>query len=218
MWEEHKHCAKSPQTSKWEKNWRFVRESLMLEKRVSRNMVSIVNSFCSLKEFCLLLTVFLDEQYHICAEPHHSSELEKHCSYCKRRINFTIKRVLHLVKHGELCLFLKGTLPVSVFMGEDQQLWTKTSAYNKWEKNGRFIRESLMLETRGSSEIFIIVNSVFSLKEYCLPLSVFWDEQHHFCAESPNSRELEKHCSSCQRRINFTSKRVLHLVTHGELC
>jgi hypothetical protein len=31
-------------------------------------MVSIVNSVCFLKEFCLLLTAFLDEQHHFCAE------------------------------------------------------------------------------------------------------------------------------------------------------
>jgi hypothetical protein len=66
MGEGHQLCAKSPHTSKWEKNCRFVRETLMLEKRGSRNMVSTVNSFCSLKEFFLLLTVFLDEQHHLC--------------------------------------------------------------------------------------------------------------------------------------------------------
>jgi hypothetical protein len=103
MGEEHKLFAKSTHRNKWEKNCRFVSESLMLEKRGSSNMVSIVKSFCSLKEFCLLLTDFLDEQHHFCAESPHSSEREKHCRSCKRRINFTSKRVLHLVKHGELC-------------------------------------------------------------------------------------------------------------------
>jgi hypothetical protein len=81
----------------------FVRESLMLENRGSRNMVSTVNSFCSLKEFCLLLTVFLHKQHHLCDESPHSSEWEKHCSTCKRRINFASKSVLHLAKHGKLC-------------------------------------------------------------------------------------------------------------------
>jgi hypothetical protein len=61
--EEHKLCAKSLHASKWEKNWKFVRESLMWEKRGSSNIVSIVNLLCSLKEFCLLLNVFLDEQH-----------------------------------------------------------------------------------------------------------------------------------------------------------
>jgi hypothetical protein len=103
MGEDLQLCAKSPPTGKWEKDSRFVRESLMLDKRGSSNLVSIVNSFCSLKEFCLLLTVFLDEKHHLCAESPHSSEREKHCSSCKRRINVTSKRVLHFVKHGELC-------------------------------------------------------------------------------------------------------------------
>jgi hypothetical protein len=55
----------------------------MLENRGSSNMGSIVNAFCSLKEFCLLLTVFLDKQHHLCAESPHSSELDKHCRSCK---------------------------------------------------------------------------------------------------------------------------------------
>jgi hypothetical protein len=79
-------------------------------------------------------------------------------------------------------------------------------------KTAAFVRESLMLETRGSSKLVNIVNSVCSFKEYCLPLSVFLDQQHHLSAESPHSSEREKHCSSCK------SKRVLHLVKHGELC
>jgi hypothetical protein len=59
--------------------------------------------------------------------------------------------------------------------------------------NGRktavVVRESLMLETRGSSNLVNIVNPVYSLKEYCPPLSVFLDEQHHLCALSPVSSE-----------------------------
>jgi hypothetical protein len=88
--------------------------------------------------------------------------------------------------------------------------------------NGRktavFERDSLMLETRRSSHLVNIVNSVCYLREYCLPLSVFLDEQHHLCVESPHSSEWDKHCSSCKRKINFTNNRVLHLVKHGELC
>jgi hypothetical protein len=63
----------------------------------------------------------------------------------------------------------------------------------------------------------IMVNSVCSLKEYCLPLSVLLDQQYHLSAESPHSSEWEKHFSSCKRSINVTSKRALHLVKHGEL-
>jgi hypothetical protein len=74
-----------------------------------------------------------------------------------------------------------------------------------------------MLETRGSRNLFNIVNSVHSLKESGPSLSVFLDEQHHLCAESPLSSEWEKHCSSCKRSINVTSKRVLYFVKHGQL-
>jgi hypothetical protein len=47
-----------------------------VRERGSSNLVSIVNSFCSLKEFCLLLTVSLDEQHNLCAESPLSSERE----------------------------------------------------------------------------------------------------------------------------------------------
>jgi hypothetical protein len=102
MGEDLQHCAKSPHTSKWEKNCRFLRESLMLGKRGSSNMVNILNSVCSSRDYCITLSVFLDEQHHLSAESPHSSEWEKHCSSCKRSINVSSKRALHLVKHGEL--------------------------------------------------------------------------------------------------------------------
>jgi hypothetical protein len=74
----------------------------MLEVRGSRKSVTMVNSVCSLKEYCIHLCVFLDELYHLCVESPHSSDREKQCSSCKRNINIKSKRVLHLVKHGEL--------------------------------------------------------------------------------------------------------------------
>jgi hypothetical protein len=74
----------------------------MFEKRGSSNMVSIVNSFCLLSKFFLRLTVFQDEQHHLCAESPLSSEREKHCTSCKRTMNVTSTRALNLVKHGEL--------------------------------------------------------------------------------------------------------------------
>jgi hypothetical protein len=74
-----------------------------------------------------------------------------------------------------------------------------------------------MSETRGSSNMVNIVNSVCSLKEYCVTLSVFRDDQPDLSAESPHSCERKKHFSSCKRSISVTSKRALHLVKHGEL-
>jgi hypothetical protein len=71
--------------------------------------------------------------------------------------------------------------------------------------NGRktvaFLRDSLMLETRGSSNLVNIVNSVCSLKEYCITLSVFLDEQHHLSAETPLSSERENYCSSVREAL-----------------
>jgi hypothetical protein len=71
--------------------------------------------------------------------------------------------------------------------------------------NGRktavFERDSLMLETRSSSNMVSMVNSVCYLKEYCLPLTVFLDEQHHLSAESPLSSEWEKYCSSVREAL-----------------
>jgi hypothetical protein len=102
-------------------------------------------------------------------------------------------------------------------MGEEHKLCAKSPPKSKCEKSAAFVRESFMLETRGSSNLVNILNSVCSLKEYWIPLSAFLEEQHHLCAESPLSSEREEHCSSCKRSINVTSKRALHLVKHGEL-
>jgi hypothetical protein len=102
-------------------------------------------------------------------------------------------------------------------MVEDRQPCAKSLHTSKREKSCSFVRESFMLKTRESSNLFNIVNSVCSLKEYCVTLSVFLDDQPHLSAESPHSCEREKHFSSYKRSINFTSRRVLHLVKHGEL-
>jgi hypothetical protein len=83
-------------------------------------------------------------------------------------------------------IFWKERCPsVRVFMGEDRQLCAKLLHTSKCEKNCRFVRESFMLETRGSSNLVSMVNSVCSLKEYWIPLSVFMDEQHHLCVNHP---------------------------------
>jgi hypothetical protein len=63
-----------------------------------------------------------------------------------------------------------------------------------------------MLETRGSSNIVSIVNSVCSIKEYCLPPSVFLDQQHHLAAESPHSSERENHCSFVREALMLQAR------------
>jgi hypothetical protein len=74
-----------------------------------------------------------------------------------------------------------------------------------------------MFKTRGSSNSFNIVSSVCSLTEYCLPLSVFLDQQYNLSVASPHSGEWEKHCTSSKRSTNVTRKREFQLVKHGEL-
>jgi hypothetical protein len=219
MGEEQKLCAKSLHTSKWQKNCRFVRESFMLETRGSSNMVSMVNSVCSLKEYWIPLSVFLDDQHHLCVNHpiqvngRSTASLVREGLVLQARGSCTLLSMLNCVSYWKECC-----LTFSVFMGEEHKLCAKSTHRSKWEKNCRFVRESLMLEKRGSSNMVSIVNSFCSLKEFCLLFTVFLDKQHHFCAESPLSSEWEKHCSSCKRRINFIIKRVLHLVKHAELC
>jgi hypothetical protein len=95
-------------------------------------------------------------------------------------------------------------------MGEEHKLCAKSMHRSEWEKYCRFVRESFMLVTRGSSNMVSMVNSVCNLKEYCLPLSVFLDLQHHLSAESPLSSEgrstaaLIREALMFQARGNFT--------------
>jgi hypothetical protein len=143
MVEDRQLCAKSPHRGKWEKHCRFVRESVMLEKRGSSNMVSVVNSFCSLKEFCLLLTVFLHEQHHLCAESPHSSEWEKHWSSCKRRLTLQARGSCTLLSMVNCVSFWKERcLTFSVFMGDQHKLCANSRHTSDLDKNCSFLRES----------------------------------------------------------------------------
>jgi hypothetical protein len=191
----------------------------MLETGGSSNMVSMVNSVCSLKEYCLDLIVswisnitFL-LNLPIQVKGRSTATLAREALMLQGTGPCTLLTILNWVS------FWKECCPtVSIFIGEDLQLCAKSPHTSKWEKNCKFVIESLMLDKRGSSNLVSIVNSFCSLKEFCLLLNVSLDEQHNLCAESPHSSEREKHCSSCKRRINMTSKTVLHLVKHGELC
>jgi hypothetical protein len=191
----------------------------MLETRRSSNLVHIVNSVCYLKEYCLPLSVFLDEQHHLCVESPHSSEREKHCSSCREGLILQARGSCTFLSNVNSVSFWKERcLTFRVFMCEEHKRCAKSPHTSKWEKNCRFVKESLMLEKRGSSTMVSIVNLFCSWKEFCLLSTVFLDEQYHFCVESPHSSELGKPCSTCKRTINFTSKSVLHLAKHAELC
>jgi hypothetical protein len=103
-----------------------------------------------------------------------------------------------------------NTLSLSVFpRGRNINIVQNHCIQVKGRKSAVVVRESLMLETRGSSNLVNIMNPLCSLKEYCPPLRVFLDEQHHLWAEPHLSIEWGKHCISCKRSINVTCKRVL---------
>jgi hypothetical protein len=149
MGEDLQLCAKSPHTSKWEKNCIFVIESLMIDKRGSSNLVSIVNSFCSLKEFCLLLTVSLDEQLHLCAESPHSSERRRTVALVREGLILQTRRSCTLFSMVNFVSFWKERcLTFSLFIGEKHNLCAKSPHTSEWEKNCSFLRESFYVRNK----------------------------------------------------------------------
>jgi hypothetical protein len=120
--------------------------------------------------------------------------LNHHCQVNRRSTVPLLREGLLLQARGSYTLFSmlncvsfwkECGLAFSVFMGEEQKLCAKSPHTSKWEKNCRFVRESFLLETRGSSNMVSMVNSVCSWKEYWTPLSIFLDEQHHLCVNHP---------------------------------
>jgi hypothetical protein len=79
---------------------KICKKNLHDKTRGSNNMVSIANSVCCLKEFCLLPTISLDEQHHLSAEYPHSSEWEQHCSF--------VREALMLQARGPFTLLCMG--------------------------------------------------------------------------------------------------------------
>jgi hypothetical protein len=65
-----------------------------------------------------------------------------------------------------------------------------------------------MLQEGGSSTLCSVDNWVTCLKECCLPLSVFRDEEWHLRATSPLWREFKKLWGSWKKIIYVRSKRV----------
>jgi hypothetical protein len=141
MGEDLHHCAKSPLTSKWEKNCRFLRESLMLGKRGSSNMVNILNSVCSLRDYCVTLSVFLDEQHHLSAESPHSSEWEKHCSSVREAVVLQARGPFTLLcMVNRVSIRKERFLTVSIFKGEERQLCAKQPLSSEWRNTVAFLR------------------------------------------------------------------------------
>jgi hypothetical protein len=96
------------------------------------------------------------------------------------------KRVKHLVLWRELSYLLKGIMPTTQCShGWGTSPLFKIDPYRGMEKHWTLLRESLMLEARGPSNLFNIVNWVSCGKEYCLPLSVFVGENITFLQYHP---------------------------------
>jgi hypothetical protein len=154
----------------------------MLETRGFRNLVNIVNSVCSLKEYCITLSVFLDEQHQLSAESPHSSEWEKHCSSVREALVLQARgpfTLLCLV--NRVSIWKESFLTVSVFKGEEHQLCAKQLLSKEWRKTVAVLRKQLMLEARWFSSMFRFENWVCRLRQYALPLSVSMGEEHHVC-------------------------------------
>jgi hypothetical protein len=85
-----------------------------------------------------------------------------------------VRQALILKARGSCTLLSMGNwvnfseercLTFRVIMGEEHKLCAKSPPKSKCEKSAAFVRESFMLETRGSSNLVNILNSVCSLKE-----------------------------------------------------
>jgi hypothetical protein len=65
-------------------------------------MLSIVNSFCSLKEYFLPLSVYLDQQHHSLLNLPIQENGRSTAALVIQALMTQSKRALHLVKHVEL--------------------------------------------------------------------------------------------------------------------
>jgi hypothetical protein len=168
----------------------------MLERRGSSNLVNIVNSVCTLKKYCVTLSVFLDEEYHLSAESPHSSEWEKHCSSAREALALQARGPFTLFSMvNRVSIWKVRLLSVSVFKGEAHQLCAKQPLSSEWRKTVAFLRKQLMLEARWFSSMFRFENWVCRLRQYALPLSVSMGEEHHLCAYWEHTSEWDKNCS-----------------------
>jgi hypothetical protein len=74
------------------------------------------------------------------------------------------------------------------FLGWGTSTLYKIAPLKRMEKHCSTSKK-IMLEGRGSSTLFSIVNWVCCLREYSLPLSVFMSELHHLCSKWPHTTE-----------------------------
>jgi hypothetical protein len=134
MGEEHQLCAKYLRWSKRRNTVALVRKSLMLESIGSSTLFNILNWVSCLREYCLPVSVFMGEGYHLCAKSPLSSEWNQHGISCKRTMNVRTRSVKHLVFQWEFSyLFRRNTAYHSVFSWVRNVTFVHSSPF---EENG----------------------------------------------------------------------------------
>jgi hypothetical protein len=104
-------------------------------------MVNILNSVCSLRDYCVTLSVFLDEQHHLSAESPHSSEWEKHCSSVREAVVLQARGPFTLLcMVNRVSIRKERFLTVSIFKGEERQLCAKQPLSSEWRNTVAFLR------------------------------------------------------------------------------
>jgi hypothetical protein len=143
----------------------LVREPLLLEARGSSNLFSIVNSVNILKGFSISLSV-ITVLYHQLLQKEPSIvngsstvALERHTLKLEARRSTTLLNIVTWVGFWkEHCLSL------SVFKGEEHQLWAKEPLSSD-RRNTLILIQYYMLEGRGSSSLLSIMNWVCCIRE-----------------------------------------------------
>jgi hypothetical protein len=113
----------------------------------------------------------------------------------------------------ENCVSLwKVYLLSECFEGVNHSLYGKSPLQMKWRntfnKCVSYKITQSVLESRVSSTFFPYDNWVTFGKEYCLPLRVFWNEEHHLCEKYLHSSKWKMHCISLKKTIYVRTRRV----------
>jgi hypothetical protein len=180
----------------------------MFERKGSSILLSPVNWVCCLREYSLPLSVFNNEKHYPCENG--LKQMNRRCivACVRESIIFEVRESCPLFcSLNWVWCFKEFCLPLSVFMGEEHQLWAKQSLSREWRNSVVILRKSFMLEGRGSCGLLSTLNRVFSISVNCLPLSVFKNQKHYLCWKWPDRTERKMQGSFCERIIHLRSMR-----------
>jgi hypothetical protein len=101
----------------------------------------------------------MGHEHHVCSKSPQTSEWKKHFSSCNRIINVEARgsSTLFSIVNSVSCL-KQYCLPLSVFMGEEHHLLQNHPIQVNGKSTVALVTESLILEARGTSTFFSIVN------------------------------------------------------------